>query len=152
MENRFDVQFELMRIRPTMCMGDKSIFSFRAYLYGFMGGMQAVGGRDAAKAENDKLEEFRQHLQSRYVVNRLTGWEDILFFETGNEETALDKFWIEWDIFTEMTNEAGMAAAQAVRDAGVARANIWWSARRSSVFYRTRKMFGRSHHQIYLVK
>ncbi|QEY26176.1 hypothetical protein [Neisseria zalophi] len=80
--------------RPTMYIGDNSIFCLKAFLDGWH-------FRNPKNANNSQmLVEFTGWLQKKYDIGTYNvSWDKILFFFYKDEKLALNKFFLDFNQF-----------------------------------------------------
>jgi hypothetical protein len=84
---------EEMRGRVPMYIGSNSVVKLASFLRGYQYALEKNGlGRD-----DNFLAAFQEMTQSRYGVKVSKGWEDIIRFQSSDDQEAMDLFWRLFD-------------------------------------------------------
>jgi hypothetical protein len=82
-----------MRGRIPMYVGSNSIVKLAAFLGGFQYALEKQG-----LGLNDTfLSDFQEMVQDRYGVKISKAWEDIIQFQSSDENEAMETFWRLFD-------------------------------------------------------
>lgn len=80
---------QLIRHRPAMYIGHRSIWGLGAFLSGY-----AFAQSQIEDQESDMfLRDFQRWIYKRFEVTGTQGWERIICFYSEDERDALDVFW-----------------------------------------------------------
>jgi len=84
-----------MRGRLPMYLGSNSLTKLASFLRGFEYALEKLG----PAPEDHFLAAFQDAVQTRYAVKVSRSWEDILLFQSSDENEAIDLFWRLFDDF-----------------------------------------------------
>ena len=86
-----------IRQRPAMYIGRQSVVLFAAHMRGYIDGRFANGDGKGAQMRRVML-GFQAYVQERYAIEMSLGWEHILMFFAGNDDShGLILFGDVWD-------------------------------------------------------
>ncbi len=92
--------FEVLRKRPAMYLGRKSLTAFVDFTFGYSFAMEQYAIEDR---NNDPFlipGEFHEWVRNWYKIEPTAkGWWNLILERTDSEETALDKFFELYDEF-----------------------------------------------------
>jgi hypothetical protein len=84
---------EEMRGRVPMHIGSNSIVKLASFLRGYQYALEKHGlGR-----EDNFLAAFQEMTQERYAVKTSKAWEDIILFQSSDDQEAMELFWRLFD-------------------------------------------------------
>src|SRR5712691_4536753 len=84
-----------MRGRLPMYLGSNSLTKLASFLRGFEYALEKQG----LHPEDHFLSAFQEAVQTRYAVKVSRSWEDILLFQSADENEAVELFWRLLDDF-----------------------------------------------------
>lgn len=94
MENRLRRTVERIRESPGLYLGQYSIFRLSWFLEGYVFALEEI---DGAASELALLRTLHSYIAKKHHCNVSQNWDNILWFVSGNERSALDLFWDIWD-------------------------------------------------------
>jgi hypothetical protein len=84
-----------MRGRVPMYVGSNSLAKLATFLRGYLYALKKIN----AHKGDDVLPAFQEFVQTRYAVKISKAWEDIIFFQSIDDNEAIDTFWRLFDEF-----------------------------------------------------
>ncbi len=94
---------EVLRVRPCMYLGEKSIIRFSSFMDGYV---QACADYELDFPFSEKTGRFTYQMAEKYKIGSPHGWARILLKACNNDdEAAFDLFFKEWDEFCALPEE-----------------------------------------------
>jgi hypothetical protein len=88
-----------------MSIGSNSVVKLASFLRGYQYALEKNGlGRDG-----DFLAAFREMTQGRYGVKISKAWEDIIRFQSSDDQEAMDLFWRLFDEYRSVSRRDRVA-------------------------------------------
>lgn len=95
MENSVKLLIDKIKQRPAMYLGKNYISCLRAFIDGWY-------LREPDKVTDGYLmADFQEWIEKKYNVKTTQGWANIILFYSQDETSALEKFFVEFDLFCE---------------------------------------------------
>lgn len=92
----------MIRKRPPLYLGDKSVTKLKIFLDGFSIGY-------SYPELHSFFQGFPEYISDKYNCRESISWSDILLINAnGDEEKAFDNFFTEWDIFLKENQQQGV--------------------------------------------